>query len=237
MEQITYRIEEFEGPLDLLLHLVARHKMELFDIRIYELIDQYLAFIGEVGPDTLEPTSEFIEMAARLVYMKSVALLPRQQEAEQLERELTGQLIEYHLCKQAASRLRDMSEGIHFFVREPLVIKFTEDYSAKHEPSLLLAAYMDIMGRGVRAQPPDTGSLDPIVTAPIVSVSSRIVYILRGLKKGSVKRLSDLFADATSRSESVATFLGVLELIKARRMQLDNEGNILAVARNREGTA
>lgn len=234
MADITYKIEEFEGPLDLLLHLIARHKMELFDIRIHELIDQYLAFIGAVGPDTLDPTSEFIEMAARLVYMKSVALLPRQEEAEELTRELTGQLVEYHLCKQAANRLRDMSEGIHFFVREPLEIKFDEEYHILHEPSAMLRAYMDIMGRGARVLEPDTGRFDPIVTAPIVSVSSRIVYILRGLRRGSVSRLSDLFADACSRSESVATFLGVLELIKAKRLKLDDKGNIAAVSRGRE---
>lgn len=235
MENFTCKIEEFEGPLDLLLHLISRHKMELFDIRIYELIDQYLAFIGDVGPETLEPTSEFIEMAARLVHMKSTALLPRQDEAEELARELTGQLIEYHLCKQAASRLRDMSEGIHFFVREPLVVEFAKDYAAKHDPSTLLLAYMDIMGRGARVQPPDTGRFDPIVTAPIVSVSSRIVHILRGLKKGTVQKLSDLFGNTTGRSESVAMFLGVLELIKAKRIRLDDEGNITAEVRRREG--
>lgn len=234
MAEITYKIEDFEGPLDLLLHLISKHRMELFDIRIYDLIDQYLAFIGEVGPETLDPTSEFIEMAARLVHMKSVALLPRQEEIDELERELTGQLVEYHLCKQMASRLRDMSEGIHFFVREPLEITFEEEYKTKHEASALLQAYMDIMGRGVRVLQPDTEAFDSIVTAPMVSVSSRIVYILRGLRKGSVSKLSDLFLDAKSRSESVATFLGVLELIKAKRLKLDDRGNISAGTRSKE---
>lgn len=234
MDAINYKIESFEGPLDLLLHLIAQHKMELYDIRICELIDQYLAFIGAIGPNQLDPTSEFIEMAARLVHMKSVALLPRHEEVEGLEEELTGQLVEYHLCKKAAEKLRDMSEGIHFYVREPLEVVFDEAYQMSHEAVLLLEAYMNIMGRGVRVMQPGTEDFDPIVTAPIVSVSSRIVHILRGMRKGVVHRLGDLFADCRTRSESVATFLGVLELIRAHRMALDPDGNVTELARRRE---
>ena len=231
MEELRYKIEDFEGPLDLLLHLVAQHKMDLFDIQIYLLIDQYLSFIGEIGPEQLDPTSEFIEMAARLVHMKSVALLPRREEAEELENELTGQLVEYHLCKQAARKLRDMSEGVTFFVREPLEMEFSTEYTLDHEALVLLEAYMNIMGRGIRSMEPGTEAFDPIVTAPIVSVSSRIVHILRGLKRGTVTKLSDLFVGSKSHSESVATFLGVLELMKAKRLVLDNKGNITAAVR------
>jgi len=226
VKEVRYKIEEFEGPLDVLLHLVAKHKMELYDIQIYELIDQYLTFMGEIEHDKLDPTSEFIEMAARLVYMKSVLLLPRHEESEELEHELTGQLVEYHLCKQAARKLKDMSEGIHFFVREPLEIEFDGDYSFVHEATSLLESYMSIMGRGIRVMQPGTEDFEPIVTAPIVSVSSRIVNILRGMRKGSIKKLDDLFKGCRTRSESVATFLGVLELIKARRLMLDDQGNI-----------
>lgn len=235
MEVFNYKIEEFEGPLDVLLHLIAKHRMELCDIRIYELIDQYLSFIGDIGPEQLDPTSEFIEMAARLVYMKSAVLLPRHEEAEELEQALTGQLVEYHLCKQAARKLRDMSEGIHFFVRAPLDIKLDEDYCYTHDAAALLEAYMAIMGRGVRSMQPGTEDFDTIVTAPIVSVSSRVMFILRGLRKGAFHKLSDLFTETKSRSECVATFLGVLELMKAHRLLLDDEGNISARPWKREG--
>ena len=227
VEELRYKLEDFEGPLDLMLALVAKHKMELCDIRIYELIDQYLAFIGEIGPEQLDPTSEFIEMAARLVYMKSVALLPRQEETAELERELTGQLVEYHLCKLAAGRLRDMSEGVTFFVREPMEMIFNSDYAITHQALELLEAYMSMMGRGIRMAPPDAETFDPFVAAPIVSVSSRIVAILRKLRRGTATRLSDLFGGVDSRSEAVATFLGVLELMKAHRLALDDEGNIV----------
>jgi len=231
MEALHYKIRNFEGPLDLLLHLIARHKMELYDINITELIDQYLEFIGEIGPEQLDPTSEFVEMAARLVHMKSAALLPRREEAEELERELTGQLIEYHLCKQAALKLRDMSEGIVFFVREPLEIRFPADYTIRHEAAQLLEAYLAAIGRGSREEDSGAGAFDPIVSAPIVSVSSRIVFILRGMRRGTVRTLSDLFENVKSRSEAVATFLGVLELIRAQRLAIDDTGNLLAPLR------
>lgn len=235
MDKASFKIEDYEGPLDLLLHLVAQHKMDLYHIRIYELIDQYLAFIGALGPDALEPTSEFIEMAARLVYMKSAALLPRREESEELERELTGQLVDYQLCKEAARKLRDMAEGINFFVREPLEIQLSGEYSTTHEPSALLAAYMSIMGKGARLTPPSTQAFEPIVTAPIVSVSSKIIYILRTMKRGAAHKINDFFASCRTRSEAVATFLGVLELIKAKRIAVADDGTVSAGAHRREG--
>ncbi|MEA4911309.1 MAG: ScpA family protein [Oscillospiraceae bacterium] len=237
MEEIRFKIEDFEGPLDLLLHLIAQKKMQLFDIRIYELIDQYLAFMRGADTAGLEPASAFIEMAARLVYMKSVALLPRSEEKEELERELTGQLVEYHLCKKAAQRLRDMAEGINFYVREPLEIQLNTEYSIRHEPTLLLDAYMGIMGKGARRAQPGTEAFEPLVTAPIVSVESRVVRILRILRADGVHRLREFFDGARSRSESVATFLGVLELIKSGRIAVADDGSVRVNVKHKEPVA
>lgn len=235
MQPVKFKTEQFEGPLDLLLHLLARHRMDVYEIRIYELIDQYLAVMETLGPDELDPTSEFIEMAARLVHMKSAALLPRREEAEQLERELTGQLVEYHLCKQAAARLRSMSDGVVFFVREPLEVELSEEYDTLHDPFELLVAAEGMSGRAIQKQKHDpTAAFDPIVAAPVVSVTSRIVRILRGIRSGSKKRIQDFFLDCRSRSEAVATFLGVLELIRAHRIQIDDEGTVTALQRRRQ---
>ena len=222
LTELTYKINDFEGPLDLLLHLISKHKMQLFDIQIYQLIDQYLEFIGEIGPEQLEPTSEFVEMAARLVYMKSVALLPRSDEKEELERELTGQLIEYSLCKLAAGRLRDRSEGINFFIREPLQIKLPNDYNHMHESADLLKAFLAIQGRN--KEMPNIERFEPLVTAPVVSVESRVVHILGSLRKKNGRHISDFFKGTSGRSETVATFLGILELIRNGRIVVDDDG-------------
>ena len=90
MESLTFKLEEFEGPLDLLLYLVGKNKMDLHEIAILDLIDQYTAVINDLTDHRLDVASEFIEMAARLVQMKSYLLLPRSEEAERLKQELTG---------------------------------------------------------------------------------------------------------------------------------------------------
>ena len=99
-EILTFKIEDFEGPLDLLLYLVGKNKMNLYDINIMALIEQYTAAIREMQQDRMEVSSEFIDMAAHLVQMKSALLLPRSPEAERMKAELTGRLIEYSACRR-----------------------------------------------------------------------------------------------------------------------------------------
>ena len=96
MVDITYKLDVFEGPLDLLLHLISKNKLNIDDISLFELIEQYLAYIDKAKEQNADIQSEFLEMAARLVYLKTVALLPKYEEAELLKQELTGELLEYH---------------------------------------------------------------------------------------------------------------------------------------------
>lgn len=99
MQQINYKLEVFEGPMDLLLHLIAKHKLNINDIPIVELVNQYLDYVRQMENADFEIAGDFLEMAARLIYIKTVSLLPRHEEAEQLKKELTGELIEYRDCK------------------------------------------------------------------------------------------------------------------------------------------
>ena len=109
MEQtITFKLEDFEGPLDLLLYLVSKNKMNIYDIEIVALIDQYVSMVNGLPVYQMESASEFIEMAARLVQMKSYFLLPKSEEAERMKEELTGMLVEYSACKEVAAQLRSM---------------------------------------------------------------------------------------------------------------------------------
>ena len=109
-EELTFHLEDFDGPLELLLALVAKHKMDLHNIPILELIDQYTATVARADPDP-EAASAFIEMAARLVEMKSYLLLPRSEEGERMKQEFTGQLIEYDQCRRMAALLRQKAEA------------------------------------------------------------------------------------------------------------------------------
>ena len=100
MEKLSYKLETFEGPLDLLLYLITKNKLDICDIQISELLDQYMEQINAMQEADMDVSSEFLEMAARLVYMKTVSLLPKHEEMEALRQELTGQLLEYQECKR-----------------------------------------------------------------------------------------------------------------------------------------
>ena len=105
MEKLEYHLEGFDGPLDLLLSLIAKNKLDIYDIPIAQLLDQYMEQIALMREADLDVASEFLEMAARLVQIKSASLLPRQEEEEDPRAELTGQLLEYEQCKKAAAKL------------------------------------------------------------------------------------------------------------------------------------
>ena len=122
-----FKLEKFEGPLDLLLSLIAKHKLDIYDIPISQLLEQYLEYIAEMQNQDMDVASEFLEMAARLVYLKSVYLLPKDDEGEKLKAELQGQLIEYSRAKRAAQMLRDRFIGDSLFLRPAVEIK--EDYT------------------------------------------------------------------------------------------------------------
>lgn len=232
VEELTFRLENFEGPLDLLLALISKNKMDLHDIPILELIDQYTALIEQYRAQRLDLASAFIEMAARLVEMKSYLLLPRSEEGERMKQELTGQLIEYDLCKKMALQLGAKAAETYTVVRRPLEVEQDLTYNLHHKPDLLLKAWSNLMGRGIRQRTPSVERFEPIVTAPVVSVSSRVLHVLRGLAAGKLNSLRQLFGKNDDRSTTVATFLAVLELVRHGRVKIDeNEG--LAVQRGR----
>ena len=94
MEKLNFKTEVFEGPLDLLLHLISQKKVSIFDVSVIDLIDQYMQYVSDMQENDLDVSSEFLEMAARLIYIKTVSLLPKHEEAESLQNELLGELIE-----------------------------------------------------------------------------------------------------------------------------------------------
>ena len=224
MDKICYKLESFEGPLDLLLALIAKNKLNILDIQITELVDQYLAQLDAMREREMDVTSEFLEMAARLIYMKTVSLLPKHEEAEQLKRELSGQLIEYRDCKRAAALLGECF-SFDSFTREPMKIEPDRRYRGHHTPQELYAAYLSAAGRGKRFLPPPQEAFSAIVSHRIVSVASRIIYVLRRLRRRSSYRYISLFDGIRDHSERVATFLAILELVKGKRVYLEGEQN------------
>ncbi|MDF3004731.1 MAG: serine protease [Oscillospiraceae bacterium] len=228
MTQLSFRLSDFEGPLDLLLHLIAKHKLDILNIEISELLQQYMTFIENRENRDLEVASEFLEMAARLVHIKTVMLLPRhEEEADDLKNRLTGELMEYQLCKLAANQLSVMAEENRLYVRAPMALETDLTYQLTHPASILLEAAGVATGRAVRRQALRPAVFSNIVKRRVVSVSSRIIHLMRKLYRNPDSQFSALFEDQRDRSELVATFLAVLELIKGGRITISPDGEMV----------
>ena len=223
MEKLKYKLDVFEGPMDLLLHLINKHKLNINDIPIFQLVEQYIEYVRLMEEADMEIASEFLEMAARLVYIKSVSLLPVHEEAQELKRELTGELIEYRDCKIMAGKIAENTDGFNYFYRNTMELEKSTRYERKHESDELIRFYLSAVGRGNRKLPPPIEAFTAIVTKKIVSVGSRIGGIFSRLKSGKKNRFRDFFSDANSRSEMVATFLALLELIKASKIKMADD--------------
>ena len=229
MEQLTYTLPVFEGPLDLLLNLIAKNKLNIYDIEISVLLEQYTEKIKQMQEEQMEIASEFLEMASRLVYIKSTMLLPKhEEEVEELKKELTGQLLEYQECKRIAAV---MAELVSFdtFCREPSKIDYDMTYTRTHNAIVLAEAYVRAAGRGKKKLPPPADAFSGIVARKIVPVGTKVLRVLRTLRKNGKVPYAQLFLDCENKSELVATFLAVLELVKGKRIRVDGDGDDASV--------
>ena len=223
-ETLSYKLDVFEGPLDLLLNLIAKNKLNIYDIPIAELLEQYMAQIHEMQAADMDVASEFLEMAARLVHIKSVSLLPKKEEEAALKQELTGQLLEYQQCKEAATRLRERF-SLDGIVRAQADIPADLTYKRHHKPQELLSAYLSMLGKKKPPEPQKPeDTISKLITRRVVSVASQIVFVLRSLWKKRHVSLKELFRGKNDPSERVAAFLAVLELVKDKRLRVDGDG-------------
>ena len=225
--QLNFKIDQFEGPLDLLLTLITKHKMNILDIEIITIINQYLEIINAAQAQDLDIASDFIDMAARLVYMKSVYLLPKDDEGEKLKAELQGQLIEYSQAKLAAENLRKIFIGDCIFVREAEEVEEDWTYDIIHPVSDLVKAYEVLDDKSIRRAPPKVEKFEPIVSAPIVSVQTKIFSVLKNLMKNKIQSLQSAFDRTKGKSDAIATFMAILELIRAHRISIDEDENMV----------
>ena len=223
-ETLSYKLDVFEGPLDLLLNLIAKNKLNIYDIPIAELLEQYMAQIHEMQAADMDVASEFLEIAARLVHIKSVSLLPKKEEEAALKQELTGQLLEYQQCKEAAMRLRERF-SLDSIVRAQADIPADLTYKRHHKPQELLSAYLSMLGKKKPPEPQKPeDTISKLITRRVVSVASQIVFVLRSLWKKRHVSLKELFRGKNDPSERVAAFLAVLELVKDKRLRVDGDG-------------
>lgn len=230
MDSILYKLDTFEGPLDLLLTLIQKNKVSIYDIPIVEITAQYLEAIEGIEDSQLENTGEFIVMAAQLLLIKSRMLLPKNEEEEDEEdprAELARRLEEYQKFKEASLELRKSEFSSRYMVfRDEEKIKFPiPEYSREHNTSELLDAFNSILARRIRKAAPEKRAFSGIVGREKVSVDDMVEKICKRLSKSKRVNFSSLFLEDDSRPEMIATFLAVLEMIKLNRIRADYDEN------------
>ena len=226
MDAILYKLDTFEGPLDLLLTLIQKNKVSIYDIPIVDITAQYLEAIEGIENSQLENTSEFLVMAAQLLLIKSRMLLPKNEEDEDEEDprdELARRLAEYQKFKEASMELRKSEFSSRYMIfREEEKIKFPiPEYSRDHKTDELIEAFNNILARRIRKSAPEKRAFSGIVGREKVSVDDMVEKICKRLSKGKRVGFKSLFLPDDSKPEMIATFLAVLEMIKLNRIKAD----------------
>lgn len=226
MESLSYKIESFEGPLDLLLSLIQKNKMNIEDISINTICEQYMAYIAEAQRMDMELASEFLVMASELMLIKSKMLLPKINEEEEDPRAaLAEMLIKYQQAKAAAGLLLPRyAKYSGRLEKDTDEISIDKSFVADQQTESLLSAVRRIITYNENRPLPDREVFKPMISKPIVSVEVKITGIMSRMAKKPKTSLRELLDDAVSLNDMIAIFLGVLELIKIRKILIAEDG-------------
>ena len=225
-------MEDFEGPLDVIFTLLSKNKIEIQDVSITAILEQYLAYLDEMKRLDMEIASEFITMASHLMLIKTKMLLSAAEQAEaESELDVLRQSLVERQRREAIEQIRvaigylePRNEiGRCLFTKDPEPIRREQGYRYRHEPADLLRALESIAERNARVLPPPTMNFRGIVGKEPYPVSRKAGEVLRQLLLRGIERLKDLFRGNRSRSEIVATFLAVLDLCKTNSVLLEDD--------------
>ena len=235
MEALTYRLEAFEGPLDLLLSLIQKNKVEISDIPISLICDQYMAYITEAERLDMDLASEFIVMASELMLIKSKMLLPKAEPEEEDPRaSLAEALLKYQQAKAAAALFgKAYPKFSGRMVKDTDEISVDKTFVADQSVTSLCLAVRRIIAYREEHPAPDKVTFTPMIAKPIVPVEAKIVGILRHFEAKEKVSMTSLIEDAVSLPDMIAVFLGILELVKLRRIMLvetdDTVGSVYGI--------
>ena len=226
------QMEDFEGPLDVIFLLLSKNKVEIQNVSITAILEQYLAYLDEMKRLDMEIASEFITMASHLMLIKTKMLLSAAEQAEaESELDLLRKSLEERERREALEQIRKavvqlepLNEiGRCIFTKDPEPLKKDKAYRYQHQPEDLLRALDGITERNERMLPPPTVHFKGIVGKEPYPVTKKSRQVLRRLIQYGILRLKNLFRGNRSRSEIVATFLAVLELCKTNSVSLEDD--------------
>jgi len=227
-------MEDFEGPLDVIFLLLSKNKIEIQDVSITAILEQYLKYLEEMKRLDMEIASEFITMASHLMLIKTKMLLSAAEQAEaESELDLLRQSLVERKRKEAMEQIRvAIAEleprneiGRNIFTKEPEPLRRDQGYRYKHDILDLLRALDMITERNQRQLPPPTMNFKGIVGKEPYPIGKKTGEVLRQLVLRGAERLKNLFRGNKSRSEVVATFLAILDLCKTNAVTLEDDVN------------
>ena len=222
------KLDNFEGPLDLLCHLVDKNKMDINQVKISDITDQYIEYINNMKELNLEVTSEFIVMASTLLYLKSKSLLPKQveDEAELTEEELIHRIIEYKKYKEISKKLRESFEAFSKrFYKMPDKIELPNRKLEKnYSKDLIEEAYKNLLQRNKSKINLNAQNLEKIAITETVTVTSKVKDIIRELVKKPKFIFNKLCKTKKyTKLETVTAFSGILELSRRKKITAEQE--------------
>lgn len=227
MEEIKYHIGDFDGPLDLLLTLIQKNKVEIQDIPISLICDQYMAYLGEAQRLNMDIATEFLVMASELMLIKSKMLLPKIQEDEEDPRaSLADALIKYAQAKEAAKKMALLYPKYSGRLEKDTdEISIDKSFVLDQDVESLTLAVRRIITYNENRPKLEKNIFKPMISSPIVPVEVKIVGILNKMSETTAPtKIRALLDEATSLPDMIAIFLGILELIKIRRILIcDND--------------
>lgn len=234
MSFIRCTLEVYDGPLDLLLTLIQKNKINIYDIPIAEITSDFLGELQKMREMDLEITGEFLVMASWLLLMKSRALLPRHEETEDDEmtpEELQQRLLTYKAIKEASKELeKNQYASLAYYFKGPEKIAKVIPKNGLIEKTMLYEAFLNIISKIEAKLPPPRDSFKEIIKREKISLPDKIRDVMNFMAKQKRAKFENLFIGAKSKTEVVATFLAILHLVSRGRMKIHEKGkNIILV--------
>ena len=238
------KLENFEGPLDLLCHLIDKNKMDIYDIKLSDITDQYIAYINQMERMNLEITSEFLVMASTLLYLKSKSLLPTEVEDEKelTEEELLQRIIEYKQYKEASLKLKeyyDENKNRFFRIQEKIELP-KQKLEVEYKMDTIVELYSNIINTNKSRINQNAKNIERIAITDTYSVGSKVKEIFRELLKKPRFVFNKLYkVSENNKQEVVTAFTGLLELSRRSKVvttQTEVFGDIIVekAKRNKE---
>lgn len=248
MEMLKVKVANFEGPFDLLLHLIKKHEMDIYNVEIYKITNQYLSYLEEMKVMDLEITSEFIVVAATLIEIKSKKLLPKvtieEEDEEDVEKNLMNKLIEYKKIKGVSEffRAKYVNTGEVYskkpeIIEEEIPSKISEDIFKNTTLIDLYNIYNKVL-ENYKLKQNIENMVERRIFVDKYKVEDKMNYIIKELNTNKVIEFESLIYESTCKLETVVIFLALLELIKIRIVMVyqDNSfDNILVKRREKNG--